>query len=72
MGSFKNGLLQNHRAKIAHIYVEAFCHNVDSKLFTSMSLGSECATIEKIIFRYIYIEKRNLFQKQQANFNKIW
>jgi hypothetical protein len=30
------------------------------------------ATIRKTILTYIYIEKKNLLQNQQANFNQTW
>jgi hypothetical protein len=38
VGSFKN-LLQNHWARIGHIYMKAFWYNVDSNFFKSWSLG---------------------------------
>jgi hypothetical protein len=38
VGSFQN-LLQNHWARIGHIYMKTFWYNVDSELFTSWSPG---------------------------------
>jgi hypothetical protein len=65
-GSFKN-LLQNHIARIGHIYMKVFWYNVDSNFFKSWSLG---ATIGKTIFTFVYIGKNLLLQNQQANFNQ--
>jgi hypothetical protein len=39
VGSFKNLFLQNHWARIGHIYMQTFWYNVDSELFTSWSPG---------------------------------
>jgi hypothetical protein len=39
VGSFKNLLLQNHRARRAHIYMKAFWCNVDSSLYKPWSPG---------------------------------
>jgi hypothetical protein len=39
VGSFKNLLLQNHWARIGHIYMKAIWYNIDSELFISWSPG---------------------------------
>jgi hypothetical protein len=38
VGAFKNHL-QNHLARISHIYLNTFLYNVNSELFTLWSLG---------------------------------
>jgi hypothetical protein len=53
--SFKN-LLQNHWARIGHIYMKGFRYNVDSELLTLWSQGVGWATIGKTIFTCVYVE----------------
>jgi hypothetical protein len=73
--SFKN-LLQNHCARIDHIYMTAFWYNLDLELFTSWSpwVGRGHDRENHIyIHMYVYIKKKNpLLQNQPANFNRTW
>jgi hypothetical protein len=64
------GHLKNHWARIGLIYMEAFWYIVDSSFLKSWSPEVGRATIGKTIFTYVYIEKKNLLQNQQANCNQ--
>jgi hypothetical protein len=70
VGSFKN--LQNHWARIGHIYMKAFWYNVDSELFISWSPGVRRGHSRENHIHLCLCWEKNLLQNQQANFNQSW
>jgi hypothetical protein len=72
VGSFKN-LLQNHWARIGHIYMKASWYNVYSELFTSWSLGVRWGhNRENHIYMCLNWKKSSSPEPdQQDNFNQI-
>jgi hypothetical protein len=71
MKSSKN-LLNNHWAKITHIYIKPFWYNVDSELLTSWSpwVGRGHNRENHIYIQCMFILKKNLHHNQKANFNQ--
>jgi hypothetical protein len=72
MGSFKNLFLQNHWARIGHIYMKAVLYNVDSELFTSWSLGFRRGQSRENHIHWCLYRKKEISRTSKPIFNHTW